>query len=105
MIMFIILTIIAWVANACGLRIIHAFIHMNFDDTLLQWDRKGKLFLSKAGGLCELCFSFWWSLLFSPAYLYFISHFVTFNPVMWVIWFLVYHSIATIATVWTLKRM
>ena len=65
MITFIVYTIIAWIANASFVKVLHVSIQpgqwldllFDYQKRLLHWDMKGKLFLSKAGGNCEICFS------------------------------------------------
>lgn len=108
--MFIIYTILFWLANACVLFILHVAIQPGqmfeaWGDKLIDWDRRGKLFLSKAGGLCEMCYSFWFSLILSPVYVYFVHELWTFGIVVSIIWFIIYHSIATVSTLWILKNI
>ncbi len=65
MITFLLYTMVAWFANASFVKILHISIQpgqwldslLNYQKHLQQWDLKGKLFLSKAGGYCETCFS------------------------------------------------
>lgn len=65
MITFLLYTTLALLANACLARIIFISIQpgqwldtiLNWQTRLQRWDRQGKIFLVKAGGYCELCFS------------------------------------------------
>lgn len=65
MITFLFYTVLAWIANASLVKILHVSIQpgqwldniLNWQDRLYNWDIQGKQFLAKAGGLCELCFS------------------------------------------------
>lgn len=62
---FLLYTILAWLANACLIKILHTSIQpgqwldslLHWQQRLQQWDMEGKVFLAKAGGYCELCFS------------------------------------------------
>lgn len=62
---FLVYTLIAWVANAGLAKILYISIQpgqwldslLDWQNKLQQWDLQGKQFLAKAGGLCELCFS------------------------------------------------
>ncbi len=62
---FILYTIIAWLANASLIKIVHVSIQpgqwldslLHWQQRLQKWDMEGKTFLAKAGGYCELCFS------------------------------------------------
>ena len=65
MITFLLYTVVAWLANACLVKILYMCIQpgqwldklLHWQDRLHKWDLEGKEFLVKAGGLCEICFS------------------------------------------------
>ncbi len=114
MITFLLYTLLAWVANASLVKILHVSIQqgqwldklLNWQDRLYNWDIEGKEFLAKAGGLCELCFShaitfisFWCYTLFMSEAL---DLWVTARIDSWllalfinVLWYLIYISIGT----------
>lgn len=114
MITFLLYTLLAWVANASLVKILHVSIQqgqwldklLNWQDRLYNWDIEGKDFLAKAGGLCELCFShaitfisFWCYILFMSEVL---GLWVTARIDSWllalfinVLWYLIYISIGT----------
>lgn len=65
MIVFLLYTTMALIANASLAKILHISIQpgqwldklLHWQYRLQQWDREGKEFIAKAGGYCELCFS------------------------------------------------
>jgi hypothetical protein len=109
--MILLYTLIAWAANACILLIFHISTQQGqilgfWGDKLLDLERKEYRFLSKAGGLCEFCYAHWFSMLLSPVY-FFMMHYLGYSAewYIYIIWFLVYHSIATVSTLWILKNI
>lgn len=107
-------TVLAIVANACITKILHISTQpgqwldtlLHWQKRLQQWDIQGKIFRSKAGGYCELCFShllafagYWVYVFFMNAAVgMWIAHvsdgwllFITIN----LVWYLVYVSIST----------
>jgi len=79
MLTFILYTVVALVANASFVKILHISIQpgqwidslFNYQKRLQKWDLTGNIFLSKVGGNCEVCFShaftfvgYWMYLLF-----------------------------------------
>lgn len=114
MITFLLYTLVAWLANACLIKILYISIQpgqwldklLHWQDRLHKWDLEGKEFLVKAGGLCELCFShfitfggYWLYLLFMHhAIGYWITAPVEDSITAFVInitWYLAYVSIGT----------
>lgn len=114
MITFLLYTIVAWLANACLIKILYISIQpgqwldklLHWQDRLHKWDLEGKEFLVKAGGLCELCFShfvtfvsYWFYLLFMHwAIGYWITALVENSIAAFVInliWYLAYVGIGT----------
>ena len=65
MLMFLLYTILALVANASLVKILHISIQpgqwidmlFGYQKRLQQWDLNGNILLSKIGGNCEVCFS------------------------------------------------
>lgn len=65
MILFLLYTVLAWIATACIAKILYISIQpgqwldklLDWQKRLHQWDLQGKEFRVKAGGMCELCFS------------------------------------------------
>lgn len=65
MIIFLLYTMVAWLANAGLVKIIYISIQpgqwldklLNWQQRLQKWDMQGRVFYAKAGGYCELCFS------------------------------------------------
>ena len=65
MIAFYLYSILALIANASVVKILYVSIQpgqwldvlLKWQYRLQRWDLEGKVFLSKAGGYCELCFS------------------------------------------------
>lgn len=114
MITFLLYTVLAWIANASLVKILHISIQpgqwldtsLNWQDRLYNWDVKGKQFLAKAGGLCELCFahaitfiSFWLYLLFMDQV---VGYWLTTSIQSWLlslfinfIWYLMYVGVGT----------
>jgi len=114
MMTFLLYTLVAILANACIVKILHVSIQpgqwldtlLNWQEKLQRWDMEGKVFRSKAGGYCELCFSHLLSLAGYWVYVAFMNTVLN----MWVtahiygvfgwilinlVWYLVYISIAT----------
>lgn len=105
---FIFYTIFCLIGTASMLKILNIAIQPGqileaWGNKLMDFERDGKLFLSKAGGMCETCFSFWWSLLLMPAYVALVD-----LPFPWwgcIIWCLFYHCIATCLTLYFLVKL
>lgn len=114
MLLFLLYSVLALVANAALAKILYISIQpgqwldtlLNWQARLQQWDMQGKSFLVKAGGYCELCFShlitfvcYWCYVLFSVQVLHMWITTPVDNVVMAVviniIWYLVYISLGT----------
>jgi hypothetical protein len=114
MIIFILYTVIALLANASLAKILFISIQpgqwldklLDWQDRLQQWDMEGKQFLAKAGGYCELCFShlitficFWGYALFmntvTGVWISAISPNLIVTITINAIWYLVYVSLGT----------
>lgn len=114
MITFLLYTLLAWLANACIIKILHTSIQpgqwldtlLHWQQRLQQWDMEGKAFFVKAGGYCELCFShlltaagFWIYLLFmnGVAGIWISDGLQYLLPAVLVniLWYLVYVSVGT----------
>lgn len=124
MIIFLLYTIIAWLANASFVKILHISIQpgqwldslLNYQKRLQQWDLKGKLFLSKAGGYCETCFShlitffcFWMYVVFMNAV---VDVWVTdgVHGLLWkalvnFVWYMVYMCIGSMASLYFIIKL
>ena len=124
MIIFLLFTIIAWLANACLVKILFISIQqgqwldklLNWQERLRRWDLRGKEFLVKAGGMCELCFShavtfisFWaYMLVANEVLTYWITTPVSCmlpKVIVNVIWYLVYVSIGTNLSLYFISKM
>lgn len=106
--MFIFYTIFCLLGTASFLKIFHIAIQPGqilgwWGDHLMKLERDGHLFLSKAGGMCETCFSFWFSAFMLPLYLIIVD----FPFPIWgaIIWCFFYHAISTTVTLWILKNI
>jgi hypothetical protein len=114
MMSFLLYTVLAILANACIVKILHISIQpgqwldtlLHWQQRLQQWDMEGRIFLAKAGGYCELCFSHLLSFLGYWAYVFFMNvvmnQWIVYTADGWIvfilanlIWYLVYISIAT----------
>ncbi len=121
---FLLYTIIAWLANASLVKILHISIQpgqwidalFDYQKRLLNWDIKGKLVLSKAGGNCEVCFShiltffgFWVYVLFMNKVLHvWITDGI--DGWIWVLlvnmmWYLVYVSIGSMLSLYFITKL
>lgn len=124
MISFLLYTITALIANACLVKILFISIQqgqwldslLGWQKKLQKWDREGKMFLVKAGGYCELCFShavtficFWCYVLFMNSVIHYwltdevnnIIVKITIN----IIWYLTYISTGTNLSLYLLNKM
>lgn len=124
MITFLLYTLLAWVANACLVKIIYISIQpgqwidklLKWQNRLHQWDMEGKEFLVKTGGMCELCFSHLFTFISYWAYLFFMQavagYWIT-TPVdgtmaagiVNVIWYLAYVGIGTNMALYFITRL
>lgn len=124
MILFLIFTIIALVANACLAKILFISIQqgqwldnlLGWQKKLQKWDRQGKMFLVKAGGYCELCFShaitficFWGYVLFTNTVLHYwltdeINNVIV-KLLIDVIWYLTFVSTGTNLSLYFIIQM
>lgn len=100
-ILFIFSTLFCIAGVACLLNVFYTAtrpgqILGGWGEHLMELEREGHLFLSKAGGMCEICYSFWFNLLLLP--LYFIVVDLPFPLWGSIVWVLFYHSISTIVT-------
>lgn len=121
---FLAYTIVAWLANASLVKILHISIQpgqwidtlFDYQKKLLNWDLQGKLFLSKAGGNCEMCFShlltffgFWIYALFMNGV---VGVWITdeLDGWMWIVlanamWYLVYVSIGSMLSLYFITKL
>jgi hypothetical protein len=105
---FIFYTIFCLIGTASLLKVLHIAIQPTqifgwWGEKLMQWEREGKLFLSKAGGMCELCYSFWFGLILLPVYVLLVE-----LPFAWwgnILWCVLYHFISTCLTLYFLTRL
>ncbi|RYE25455.1 MAG: hypothetical protein EOP51_04010 [Sphingobacteriales bacterium] len=124
MIAFLLYTIVALVANACLVKILFISIQqgqwldnlLGWQKKLQEWDRQGKVFVVKAGGYCELCFShavtficFWCYVLFMNAVLHYwltdeVNNMIV-KIVINIIWYLTYISTGTNLSLYLLNKM
>lgn len=124
MITFLLYTIIAWIANASLIKILHISIQpgqwidilLDYQKRLLDWDLKGKLFLSKVGGNCDVCFShiltffgFWLYVLFMNKVL---NVWITDGLDSWIwmlfvnaMWYLVYVSVGSMLSLYFITKL
>lgn len=114
MILFLAYTIVAWIATASVVKVLHISIQpgqwldklLNWQQRLQAWDMNGNEFAAKVGGYCETCFShvlsftaFWVYLFFMNAVL---GLWITDSvDALWIkalangVWYLVYVSVGT----------
>ncbi len=124
MIAFLLYTIVGLIANACLAKILFISIQqgqwldslLGWQKKLQKWDRKGKMFLVKAGGYCELCFShavtfvcFWCYVLFMNSVIHYwltdeVNNWITTCTIN-IIWYLVYISTGTNLSLYLLNKM
>lgn len=124
MLIFLLYTIIAWLANASLAKIIHISIQpgqwidtlFNYQKRLQQWDMSGNLFFSKAGGYCEVCFSHLLSFIGYWIYILFMNtiadvwiadfvqawYWVVFGNI---VWYLVYISIGSMLSLYFITKL
>ena len=124
MIIFCLYTIIAWLANASLVKILHISIQpgqwidtlFNYQKHLQEWDLRGNIFLSKVGGNCEVCFSH--TLTFFGYWVYVVFMNMVLNvwisdslEVMWqillvnIVWYLVYASIGSMLSLYFIVKL
>lgn len=124
MIAFLLYTITALIANACLAKILFISIQqgqwldslLGWQKKLQKWDREGKMFLVKAGGYCELCFShavtftcFWCYVLFMNSVIHYwltdeVNNLIVKITVNF-IWYLTYISTGTNLSLYLLNKM
>jgi hypothetical protein len=124
MIAFLLYTIVALIANACLAKILFISIQqgqwldslLGWQKKLQKWDMEGKMFLVKAGGYCELCFShavtficFWCYVLFMNSVIHYwltdeVNNWITTITIN-IIWYLFYISTGTNLSLYLLNKM
>lgn len=124
MLIFLLYTLLAWLANASLAKILHISIQpgqwidtlFNWQKRLQQWDMEGRVLLVKIGGYCEVCFShfitflcFWGYALFMN---YAVGYWVTaISPNIIVsitlnaIWYLVYVSVGSTLSLYFITKL
>ncbi len=114
MILFLAYTIVAWIATASVVKVLHISIQpgqwldklLNWQQRLQAWDMHGNEFAAKVGGYCEACFSHLLSFAAFWVYLFFMNAvlgvWITDGVDGWwikavanAVWYLVYVSVAT----------
>jgi hypothetical protein len=107
---FLLYTVIALIANASMVKIIHISIQPGqwlgiWQKQLAKWDEKGNMFLAKAGGLCEVCFSHAMTFIFFWVYLISMVHVFDIVWYAWILWYFIYVSIGTILSLYFINRL
>ncbi|MBS1771526.1 MAG: hypothetical protein JST82_01610 [Bacteroidetes bacterium] len=124
MLIFLLYTIIGWIANACLVKLLFVSIQpgqwidklLNWQKRLQEWDKQGKIGIVKIGGYCEICFShfltfiaFWCYMLFMKiAVGQWITDDVHSTPqiiLINAIWYLVYVSIGTNLSLYFISKL
>ncbi len=124
MLTFLLYTIIALVANASLVKVLHISIQpgqwidtlFKYQKRLHEWDVNGNVFLSKVGGNCEVCFShiltftgYWLYMLFmnTVADVWITD---TVDSWLWVVfgnvlWYLLYVSIGSMLSLYFITKL
>ncbi len=124
MLMFILYTILALVANASLVKILHISIQpgqwidilFGYQKRLQQWDLKGNILLSKIGGNCEVCFSHILTFIGYWLYMLFMNTIAdiwitdTVDNWFWVVfgnvlWYLLYVSIGSMLSLYFITKL
>lgn len=122
--MFLLYTIIALLANASLVKVLHISIQpgewidsiFQYQQRLQKWDMNGNVFLSKVGGNCEVCFShaltfigYWLYLLFmneiADVWITDVVHnwfWIVFGNVLW---YLLYVSIGSMLSLYFITKL
>lgn len=110
MIVYILITLLSLLANASIVKMLHTSIQIGqwleiWQKYLAKWDSEGRVFLAKAGGLCELCFSYWiTTILFIP---YLVAMMLTFDVAWYVYigWYLLYVPFGTMLSLYFIVKL
>lgn len=108
--MFLAYTTIALLANACIVKILHISIQYGqwlgiWQKYLARWDEMGNVFMAKAGGLCEACFSHALTFIFFWVYLIAMLHVFDIVWYAWILWYFIYVSIGTILSLYFITKL
>lgn len=124
MLMFLLYTILALVANASLVKILHISIQpgqwidmlFGYQKRLQQWDLNGNILLSKIGGNCEVCFSHILTFIGYWLYMLFMNTVAdvwitdTVDNWFWVVfgnvlWYLLYVSIGSMLSLYFITKL
>ncbi len=124
MLLFFLYTLLALLANASLVKIAHISIQdgqwldslLHWQKRLQQWDMDGKVFLAKAGGYCEVCFSHLLTFAGFWVYVFFMHtaigvwvtdsmHNLLLSAVVNVVWYLVYIGVGTNLSLYFIAKL